>query len=157
MEPLRALVIDLLSQGSLCTSRQLPMSRSQTAIVYTMHLRSVVRHTRSWFPSLYARHIRSRGVATDRSPVTTNCVVAYVLCSKNVVRVNEAKLRTEVSCTKDILSPTWFSTDPHRLLLHLFYLRSRFSHSRSLQIFRRKWPSHFHVPMHARRISKIGE
>lgn len=40
---------------------------------------------------LYARHIQSRGVATDRSPVTTRRVVAYALCSKNVVRVNEAK------------------------------------------------------------------
>lgn len=54
-----------------------------------MHLRSVVR---AWYPNLYARHIRSRGVATDHSPVTTRRVVAYALCSKNVVRVNEAKL-----------------------------------------------------------------
>lgn len=56
-------------------------------------------------------HIRSRGVTTDRSPVTTHHVVAYALCSKNVVRVNEAKLHTEVSCTKDTLrgsTPTAF-------------------------------------------------
>jgi len=72
-------------------------------------------------------HIRkSQRVATDRSPVITHHV-AYALCSKNVVRVNEAKLHTEVSCTKDILCGS--PTDPHRLLFCSFYLRSRFSQS----------------------------
>lgn len=33
-----------------------------------------------------------RGVATDRGPVTNARIVAYALCSKNVVHVNEAKL-----------------------------------------------------------------
>lgn len=120
-------MLDLLSQKSSCTSRQLPMSRSQTAIMHTVHLRSVVHHR-------YARDIprlthirRSQGVATDRSPVITHHV-AYALCSKNVVRVNEAKLHTEVSYTKDILHG-FTPTDPHRLLFCSFYLRSRFSQS----------------------------
>jgi len=54
-----------------------------------MHLRSVVHHMH--VVPLYARHIRSRGVATNCSPVTTHRV-AYALCSKSVVHVNEAKL-----------------------------------------------------------------
>lgn len=54
-----------------------------------------------------AAHPVAGSRTTDRNPVTTHRVVAYALCSKNVVRVNEVKLHTVVSCTKDTLSPTW--------------------------------------------------
>lgn len=47
-----------------------------------------------------ARGTSGRGVAAECSPVTTPYRIAYAVCSKNVVgRVNEAKLRTVVSCT----------------------------------------------------------
>lgn len=70
------------------------------------------------YPKLYARHTSGRGVATDRGPVTNARIVAYALCSKNVVRVNEAKLHTEVPCIKDILSLTWLYSHS-KPLLHL--------------------------------------
>jgi len=71
--------------------------------VHTVHFAalSFVAYMRARYPPTYARGTSGRGVAAERSPVTTPYRVAYALCSKNVVRVNEAKLRTVVSCTKD--------------------------------------------------------
>lgn len=74
-------VFDLLSQGSLCTSRQLSMSRSQTTFVHTdgQGCRSSHNFIRVQY-SRYSTHdtFGRRGLATDRSPVTTHRVIAYV-------------------------------------------------------------------------------
>lgn len=88
-----------------------------------------------------------RGVATDRGPVTNARIVAYALCSKNVVHVNEAKLPHGGSMHQGHFSSYELSLKPP-----FFYSYS--SHNWSIIIIHRNRPLLFYINFFNRWITK---